>query len=177
MPSPPIPSSSPTHYELLQLPVTASLEELRQAFRQLSKRYHPDTTTLPAPQAEESFRLLRHAYAVLSDPLRREAYDAQLRQRTAALVLPRALANPTQVQARLRPDSVRRALSGGEWFALLLLGVALVLSLVLGIGVAWMRGAELVQRPSWWGELQGPPLPLPLPAPAAAADAALPAAP
>ena len=45
---------------------------------------------------------------------------------------------------------VRRALSGGEWLALLLLAVALLLSLVLGVGLAWMRGAELVQWPSWW---------------------------
>ena len=37
---------------------------------------------------------------------------------------------------------------------LLLLGFALVLSLVLGVGVAWMRGAELVQWPSWWMQAQ-----------------------
>jgi hypothetical protein len=47
---------------------------------------------------------------------------------------------------------VRRDLSGGEWLALLLLGFALVVSLVLGVGVAWMRGVELVQWPSWWSE-------------------------
>jgi hypothetical protein len=45
---------------------------------------------------------------------------------------------------------VRRDLSGGEWLALLLLGFALLVSLVLGVGVAWMRGVELVQLPSWW---------------------------
>jgi hypothetical protein len=37
--------------------------------------------------------------------------------------------------------------------ALLLLGFALLLSLVLGVGVAWMRGAELVQWPSWWTQV------------------------
>ena len=49
-----------------------------------------------------------------------------------------------------KPDSVRRTLSGGEWFALLLLGVALVFCLVLGVGLAWLRGTELVREPSWW---------------------------
>ena len=49
-----------------------------------------------------------------------------------------------------RRVSVRRDLSGGEWLALLLLGFALLVSLVLGVGVAWMRGVELVQLPSWW---------------------------
>jgi hypothetical protein len=33
-----------------------------------------------------------------------------------------------------------------------LLGFALLVSLVLGVGVAWMRGVELVQWPSWWSE-------------------------
>ena len=44
---------------------------------------------------------------------------------------------------------MHRALSGGEWLALLLLAVALVLSLVLGLGVAWARGLALVTPPSW----------------------------
>ena len=49
-----------------------------------------------------------------------------------------------------QPVPVRRALSGGEWFALLLLGVAVVFSLVLGVGLAWARGTELLREPSWW---------------------------
>jgi hypothetical protein len=32
----------------------------------------------------------------------------------------------------------------------LLLGVALVFCLVLGVGLAWLRGTELVREPSWW---------------------------
>jgi hypothetical protein len=88
---------------------------------------------------------------VLSDPEARRAYDAQLRR--ASLPQPTPLPPRPPVAARPRPTSVRRALSGGEWFALLLLALALLLSLVLGIGVAWARGKELIQRPSWWGEL------------------------
>jgi len=146
-------SSNPNHYQLLQLPPTASPAELRQAFRLLSKLYHPDTTTLPADQAEEAFRRLRQAYAVLSDPERRQAYDAALARppiQFSASVTAAAPAAPSLVVAAPRADAVRRALSGGEWFALLLLGVALVISLVLGIGLAWMRGGELVRWPSWW---------------------------
>ena len=47
------PGQAPTGslYDLLQLPPEPSTSQLRQAFRQLSKRYHPDTTALPAQQA------------------------------------------------------------------------------------------------------------------------------
>jgi hypothetical protein len=58
---------------------------------------------------------------------------------------------------------VRRALSGGEWLALLLLGIALVFSLVLGVGMAWLRGAELIESPSWWPEARlQPTMPMPM---------------
>ena len=141
--------SGPSHYQLLQVAPTASREELRQAFRLLSKRFHPDTTELPLAEAERLFQQLRLAYAVLSDPAARERYDGELRH---AVLL--AAANPvTRVRPPgARPDGVRRALSGGEWLALLLLGIALVFSLVLGVGMAWLRGAELFESPSWWQE-------------------------
>lgn len=140
------PASDP--YLLLQLPASASAEDLRTAFRRLSKEVHPDTTTLPAAEAQEAFRRLRQAYALLSDPARRRAYDAQ-RQAGGASPAAWVARRPVTVVSS-RPEPVRRALSGGEWFALVLLAVALVLSLVLGLGVAWARGAELVRQPSWW---------------------------
>lgn len=129
-------------YDLLQLPPEASAAQLRQAFRHLSKRYHPDTTTLPPQQASEAFRRLQQAYLTLSDPEQRRAYDAALQ---AVLVAP-----APQPQPPCTPQSVRRALSGGEWFALLLLALAVVFSLVLGVGLAWARGAAFLRAPSWW---------------------------
>jgi len=144
----------PTHYELLGLTPEASPVDLRQAFRALSKRYHPDTTQLPAEQASEAFARLRQAYAVLADPASRRTYDAELLRRRAAL-LARALppaATPGPLPPRATPIGVRRSLSGGEWFALLLLAVALVLSLLLGVGLAWARGMALITPPSWWLE-------------------------
>ena len=170
-----MPGSS--HYQLLQVAPTASREELRQAFRQLSKRFHPDTTELPVAEAERAFQQLRQAYAVLSDPTARQRYDGELRHAAmvaAATNLPSTAAtmatNPA-MRARppeTRPDGVRRALSGGEWLALLLLGIALVFSLVLGVGMAWLRGAELIESPSWWPEARlqrTMPMPMPMPMP------------
>jgi len=132
------------HYELLEIASNASPQDLRQAFRRLSKRYHPDTTTLPAAQGAEGFRQLQLAYLTLSDPERRRVYDTSLSQAQAPP------APPVWRVAPVKPAPVRRALSGGEWFALLLLGLAVVFSLVLGVGLAWARGTELLREPSWW---------------------------
>jgi curved DNA-binding protein CbpA len=132
------------HYELLDIAPEATQQELRQAFRRLSKHYHPDTTSLPEAQAEEGFRRLQQAYLTLSDPERRRAYDATLQAIAPA-------SRPTSWRTSVpKPMPVRRALSGGEWFALLLLALAVVFSLVLGVGLAWARGTELLRQPSWW---------------------------
>ena len=160
------------HYELLEIATDASQQELRQAFRRLSKHYHPDTTELPASQAEEGFRQLQLAYLTLSDPERRRAYDSSLK--AAAPVVPSA---PQWRVSAPKPAPVRRALSGGEWFALLLLGMAVVFSLVLGVGLAWARGTELLREPSWWADSEQTALSLPSPAadvvPAVASGAAV----
>lgn len=143
-----------SHYTLLQVPEQASADELRQAFRRLSKRFHPDTTSLPASEAEQAFQRLRQAYAVLSDPDTRRRYDAELR--LARVAASAAAATPASRPVNGPPappvtsvTSVRRALSGGEWLALLLLALALVFSLVLGVGLALARGAAFSTWPSW----------------------------
>jgi hypothetical protein len=168
----------PNHYELLRVAPTASREELRRAFRSLSKRYHPDTTELPASEAALAFRALRQAYAVLSDPLARRRYDGELGQVSlppvpvAAMQAPAAAAPPT-TRSIGRSEEVRRALSGGEWLALLLLALALLFSLVLGVGLALARGAAVVQWPSWW-DGTGAPAAVAQPAAAAHRAASLP---
>ena len=147
-------TAASSYYDLLEMPPTASPQQLRQSFRRLSKCYHPDTTTLPVPVAEQAFQQLQRAYAVLSDPQARQLYDERLRLLRALPKGPGSDGPPAPpVLPRSAPVSLRRALSGGEWFALLLLALALVLSLVLGIGVAWARGAEMMRWPSWWTEL------------------------
>jgi preprotein translocase subunit Sec63 len=145
-------SHPPSHYERLGVAPEATVQELRRAFRALSKRYHPDTTSLPAAEAEEAFRQLQQAYSVLADPVSRALYDRRLREPSPPPVIVPAPRHPSVAVAPPRPASVRRALSGGEWFALLLLGLAMVFSLLLGIGLAWARGTELVRQPSWWAE-------------------------
>ncbi len=143
----------PSHYELLQLPQEATPQQLRQAFRLLSKRFHPDTTTLPAAEAARQFQQLQQAYAVLSDPAARSRYDTELRlarlMAAAAATAAATAVSPVAPPAGSTAPSVRRALSGGEWLALLLLGLALIFSLVLGVGLALVRGAAFSTWPSW----------------------------
>ncbi|MEM9503582.1 MAG: J domain-containing protein, partial [Cyanobacteria bacterium P01_E01_bin.43] len=67
--------TAPNHYILLQVRPTASPQEIRRAYRDLSKLYHPDTTTLSAAIATEKFKVLNEAYATLSNPQARLAYD------------------------------------------------------------------------------------------------------
>lgn len=61
-------------YEVLGVSRSASQEEISRAFRKLAAKYHPDRNP-GDPAAEEKFRRISEAYAVLSDPKAREAYD------------------------------------------------------------------------------------------------------
>jgi curved DNA-binding protein CbpA len=62
------------YYILLGIKNTASLEEIKQAFRRLAKKYHPDKNQGNAG-AEEFFKEIQEAYAVLSDSEKRKKYD------------------------------------------------------------------------------------------------------
>lgn len=61
------------YYEVLGVSRAASQDELKSAFRKLARNYHPDVNK--SPDAEEHFKELNEAYAVLSDTDKRAAYD------------------------------------------------------------------------------------------------------
>lgn len=67
-----------SHYDVLGVPGDATAEDIRKAYRRLAKKYHPDSSDLPAGEAEEMFRKVGEAYDVLSDPERRAEYDDSL---------------------------------------------------------------------------------------------------
>ena len=62
------------YYSILGVPRKASQNEIRQAYRALARRYHPDQNK-DDPNATEKFREVVEAYQVLSDPIEREKYD------------------------------------------------------------------------------------------------------
>jgi len=61
------------HYEVLGVERTATPEEIKKAYRKLARELHPDVN--PSADASEKFKLVTHAYDVLSDPQQRQQYD------------------------------------------------------------------------------------------------------
>lgn len=62
------------YYEVLGVPRNADDAALKKAYRQLAKKYHPDTNP-GDKEAEAKFKEASEAYAVLSDPQKRQQYD------------------------------------------------------------------------------------------------------
>jgi molecular chaperone DnaJ len=61
------------YYEVLEVPKDASKDQIKAAYRKLALQYHPDRNK--APGAEERFKEISEAYAVLSDDAKRAQYD------------------------------------------------------------------------------------------------------
>jgi molecular chaperone DnaJ len=62
------------YYEILGVDRSATQDQIKQAYRQLALKYHPDRNK--APDATQKFREVAEAYAVLSDNVKRAEYDA-----------------------------------------------------------------------------------------------------
>ena len=62
------------YYEILGVPRTASQDELRKQYRKLARKWHPDVNPGNA-EAEDKFKEISQAYAVLGDEEKRKKYD------------------------------------------------------------------------------------------------------
>ncbi len=63
-----------TYYEILGVPQNATTKDIRQAYRSLARKYHPDLNPT-ANTAEKQFKQINQAYEVLSDNNNRKKYD------------------------------------------------------------------------------------------------------
>ncbi|KAL0993442.1 hypothetical protein UPYG_G00107940 [Umbra pygmaea] len=67
-------SNKQDFYTVLGVPRTATQKEIKKAYYQMAKKYHPDTNK-EDPKAKEKFAQLAEAYEVLSDEVKRKQYD------------------------------------------------------------------------------------------------------
>ena len=89
---------SQTYYEVFGIPQTASLDDIKQAFRRLARQYHPDVN--PGDRsALETFQHINHIYQILSNPMARAEYDQSV------------LGIPTQQDVVHRPDR-----TAADWY-------------------------------------------------------------
>lgn len=74
----------PDYYAVLEVPRSATPAEIKQAYRRLARRYHPDARRQQQSGADESrnqrIALLNEAYAVLSSAEKRADYDNSRRR-------------------------------------------------------------------------------------------------
>src|SRR5512132_4395299 len=69
------------YYDVLGVPPGAGADEIKRAYRQLARRYHPD---ISGGDRGTAFLEVARAYEVLRDPERRRSYDARLMGRGRA---------------------------------------------------------------------------------------------
>lgn len=131
------------YYIVLGVKNTASLEQIKAAYRELAKKYHPDKN--PGNKAaEDFFKEVQQAYAVLSNPEKRRKFDLKFNYATEQ---PKGRSSPSapytgnayqyaQQQARSRPNDSRQAANpkpdskpdkSENYYILISIGVALLL--------------------------------------------------
>jgi curved DNA-binding protein CbpA len=160
---------SKSYYRILQVDPSADPEVIAAAYRRLAMKYHPDTTG-SGPGSQARMQELNEAYAVLSDPARRSAYDRMVdaerraerrvgRAGQAAGAAPRPSApSPAAAEERNTRFELR---SMGIWIGI---AIALVILTLVGFGpispleiiVILVVAAFLVGPVNTWLKNRGP---------------------
>lgn len=68
-------ASKRDYYDVLGVGKSASVDDIKKAYRRLAREYHPDVSKLERKTAEEKFKELSEAYEVLVDDEKRKSYD------------------------------------------------------------------------------------------------------
>ncbi len=73
-----MPQQYENYYEVLGVAPTASIEQMRAAYRDKVRIIHPDSAVVASPTASLQMAEVVRAWSTLSDPLLRRAYDEEL---------------------------------------------------------------------------------------------------
>lgn len=98
--------ANPNHYETLDINPSATQAEIKQAYRQLVKRFHPDSN--PTTAGHERIVDINAAYEILGDPERRKTYDRQLRWDANTLLSGFSTEVPTATREQRTADAQYR---------------------------------------------------------------------
>ncbi|HEY9867093.1 MAG TPA: J domain-containing protein [Candidatus Obscuribacterales bacterium] len=145
------PALSSNYYTLLGVHPSATPIEIRRAYWELSKLYHPDTTTLSKAIATAKFQKLNEAYATLCNPDRRQSYDQKIGYSRYHLIqVPTDLNQPYSKNNRSHSSSAYldltdRPLSSGEIFSLFLMGITLMGCILLAIIISLIHSNGVLQ--------------------------------
>jgi len=144
-----------TFYELLGVSPKANPDELKRAYKRQSLLMHPDKLAQKGqsvtPADRDRFTRMRHAYEVLSDPRRRETYDA-IGERGMKWVEEPLSVDPQELAHNFATSSILDrskifAIFAGIYIAVFLLPILVCLMAdgTLGMGVKWVA----VVTPLW----------------------------
>ena len=96
-------ADSRTHYEVLGVPSTATVSEIREAYRRRVRSVHPDSAANPSRASSGEMAAITQAWNVLSDHSRRRLYDSSLREGGASSGATRSTATSTPHVAPITP--------------------------------------------------------------------------
>lgn len=146
-----------THYETLGVPENAPAGRIKEAYKRLAIRYHPDKNP-NNPSAEEVFKQINGAYQILSDPYKRSLYDSRLESmRTAPETYQQAQA---EAEARYRayayryqygvdPYPIEQRIRDNFWGVIITFAIFTVIFIIAGIMKYQnirMKEAELARK-------------------------------
>ncbi|MBL7910093.1 MAG: DnaJ domain-containing protein [Bacteroidia bacterium] len=112
------------YYQILAVKLSANIEEIKKAYRELAKKFHPDKNQ-GDKEVEEKFKEISSAYETLSDVQKRAAYDLKLEEENIRLQQERIQKEKTFNKNNLNSTTKNNGLS-------VVLGVAL-LFLIIGL--------------------------------------------